>query len=419
VTSAIRVCDLTKTFARASSVGSRSLKEAVLTGSSLRRPRRDRIAVLQDVSLDVAHGQTVGIIGHNGAGKSTLLRLIAGVGKPDAGTIEVAGRLGALFEIGVGFHPELTGRESVLVAGVVAGLSREQVRARMDEIAAFAELEDSLDEPIRTYSTGMQARLAFSLATVMDPEVLLVDEVLAVGDLAFQARCYDRLRAMQRAGTTILLVSHDPVVITDLCDTVVWLRGGRLVGQGPPREVTERYRADMAEETRRITPEDVPEAVTPAGRELRIHDNRFGSQRGVIARVDVLDGWGVAAERIPTGGQLRVVVTAHVPLGLGVAHLGVTLTRSDGVVCLDSATPLTGSDNVRVAALDVGRLDLAAGDYSIDVGLYDEHWAHTFDYHWRAYPLRIDGPAFGPSGAVLAPPLSWSVASRPVARSSD
>jgi lipopolysaccharide transport system ATP-binding protein len=367
---------------------------------------QERTFALRDVDLSVANGRTMGLIGHNGAGKSTLLRLIGGVGKADSGSIAVRGRIAALFELGTGFHPELTGRESIAVAAVVAGMRRRQARAAIDPVIAFAELENYVDAPLRTYSTGMQARLAFAIASHIDPEVLLVDEALAVGDLSFQARCISRLREMQHAGTTILLVSHSPGLVAELCDEVAWLRGGRVVGVGAPHEVTARYRDAMAEETRRLTPDGVPDAWTADGVRLRVGENRFGSQEAQVVMASVVDGWGAPCADVPTGGPTRLRVEIVVPAELGRVMLGANLTRvADGALCVDASTPVDATTTVQELTID--RLDLAAGEYTWDVGLYSADWSRTLDHHTRAYPLRITGHHFGPGGPMLAPPMTW------------
>jgi lipopolysaccharide transport system ATP-binding protein len=343
-----------------------------------------------------------------------LLRLIGGVGRPDTGRIDVHGRIGAITELGTGFNAELTGRESVMVAGVIAGLTRKQVRARFGDIVAFAELEDFVDEPVRTYSSGMVARLAFALATHVDAEVLLVDEVLAVGDISFQRRCIDRLKEFQRAGVTMVIVSHDPHMLTDLCDEVIWLRAGRVMTTGPPHEIAARYEAAMAEKTRSLTPADVPDAVTPSGLRLRIQENRFGSQEARITTVRVLDLFGEPQQQIRSGEAVALVFESCVPPELNEVHLGVHLIRSDGVMCLDLHTTLHArapDDERRSCRLQIDRLDLAGGDYAFDVGIYSSDWERPYDYHWRAYPLRVVGP-HGGAGA-LAPPIAWSFPSSP------
>jgi lipopolysaccharide transport system ATP-binding protein len=200
---------------------------------------------LRDVTFSVDAGKTVGVVGANGSGKSTLLRLIGGIGRPDTGHIEVHGRLGALLDLGAGFHPDLTGRENAILAGILNGLTRRQVVERLDAIVDFAETEEVLDNPIRIYSSGMQMRLAFSVAVHTEPEILLIDEVLSVGDIAFERKCLNRIDQFKAAGCAILLVSHSGSTIEDLCDEAVWLNAGRLVAQGPADAIVAEYTAHM------------------------------------------------------------------------------------------------------------------------------------------------------------------------------
>lgn len=209
--------------------------------------RRDRFVVLDDVSFELAKGEAVGIIGANGAGKSTTLALIAGALRPDKGRIEVNGRIVPFLELGSGFHPELTGRENIILNGVLLGLTRREVARKFDGIVAFSGLESFLDQPVRTYSTGMMARLGFSVAAHLDPEILLIDEILAVGDLEFNSKCRQRILDFKRRGVTILLVSHSPDAVRALCDRVLWLRDGRICHQGEPGSVLEKYQAFAAQ----------------------------------------------------------------------------------------------------------------------------------------------------------------------------
>lgn len=404
----VRVRSVSKTYLRHRHT---TVKDALVGG--WRRSRSERTMALRDVSFDVASGRAVGLIGHNGAGKSTLLRLLGGVGRPDSGEIQVRGSISGLFELGTGMHPELTGRESVLVTGVLAGLTRPQVRARLSDIVEFAEITEVIDQPTRTYSTGMRARLAFATAVHVDADVLLVDEVLAVGDLAFQARCLDRIQQLQRSGVTSVVVSHDPSMIDLLCDEVVWLQGGRLIGQGDPREITQQYRAAMEEETRRITPRDAPEAVTPAGRPLRVLENRFGSLDAVIEAVTVTDAWGAVTERISPGAALRVHVHVRLPQRSEPAvQVNAALVRHDGVVCVETSTACVATSSHLRASLSIDRLDLAPGRYAWNVGVHSSDWSRTLDFHWLAYPLEMDGVA-SPSAPVMAPSMSWSTTDVP------
>lgn len=204
----------------------------------------ERFWALRKVSFTVAPGRMVGVIGRNGAGKSTLLRLIGGIGRPDEGRVTVHGRLDALLGLGAGFHHDLTGRENVYISAVVNGLTRREVAREFDSIVAFAELEEFIDFPLRTYSTGMHMRLAFAVATHTHPQVLLIDEVLVVGDVAFQRKCFDRINQFKTEGCTIVVVSHDTGLITKTCDEALWLHAGRLMAHGPANEVVDQYLAE-------------------------------------------------------------------------------------------------------------------------------------------------------------------------------
>ena len=243
---AIVVRQLSKTFRQYHPHRPWTFQEVLARGLRRMAPV-ERFWGLRDVSFRVPAGRMVGIIGANGSGKSTLLRLVGGVGRPDSGTVAVQGRIGALLDLGSDFHPDLTGRENTFVAGVLSGLTRRQVRERFDSIVAFAEVENFIDNPIRTYSTGMQMRLAFSTAVHTDPDVLLIDEILSVGDIAFQRKCLDRIAEFKASGCAILLVSHEGSVIQEMCDEAIWLNFGHLMAQGPPADVVGRYVAYMNE----------------------------------------------------------------------------------------------------------------------------------------------------------------------------
>ncbi|HRJ27808.1 MAG TPA: ABC transporter ATP-binding protein [Fimbriimonadaceae bacterium] len=221
--------------------GAGSLKTMLLWWN---RRTVERLAVLRGIDLTVMPGECVALVGRNGAGKSTLLSLLARIYKPTRGTIEVRGRMAPLLELGAGFHPDLTGYENVVFNGVVLGLTRAEVRARMDQIVAFAELERHIDAPVRTYSSGMMARLGFSVAVHVDADILIVDEVLAVGDYAFEQKCYERIESFRQAGGTILFVSHQLDSVLRVADRCVWLKDGLIHASGKPEEIVEQYRMD-------------------------------------------------------------------------------------------------------------------------------------------------------------------------------
>lgn len=202
---------------------------------------------LQDVSLNIGAGESVGLIGSNGAGKSTLLRLICGLGRPTTGQVDVRGRVAALLELGAGFHPHLTGRDNLYVSAILGGLRRREARELFDSIVEFAELGGFIDQPLRTYSSGMQMRLAFSVAIHVDPSVLIIDEGLAVGDAHFQQKCLDRIHAFRRAGKTLIIVSHDMAAVRSFCSRAIWLRRGRVAADGPVESVIRQYEAVSSE----------------------------------------------------------------------------------------------------------------------------------------------------------------------------
>jgi ABC-type polysaccharide/polyol phosphate transport system ATPase subunit len=214
-----------------------------------RRRRPEQFHALREISLSMDHGESVAVIGHNGAGKSTLLNLATGLCHPDRGRVEVQGRVAALLDLGAGFHPDLTGAENVCINAALLGLARRDVRERFDEIVGFAEIGEFINEPLRTYSSGMQMRLAFAVAVSVDPDVLIIDEVLGVGDMAFQAKCRERILRFRQMGKTILCVSHANTTLQDLCTRAVWLDHGRIVDDGPIGRILESYKAAMLGQT--------------------------------------------------------------------------------------------------------------------------------------------------------------------------
>jgi lipopolysaccharide transport system ATP-binding protein len=240
---AIRLQNVSKCFRRHPHARLTTLKTYLLRECWQRRQRPcDVTWAVQDISLDIERGATVGIVGRNGSGKSTLLHLMRGVFRPTSGSVWIGGKLSALIELGAGFHPELTGRENILINGIILGLSKVEIRRRFDRIVKFAELEDFIDQPVRTYSTGMYMRLGFSIAAHVNPEILLIDEVLAVGDLPFVHKCHEHLLHFKREGKTIVMVTHDLEMVDRWCDEAVWIDDGRLRLRGEPARVTALYR---------------------------------------------------------------------------------------------------------------------------------------------------------------------------------
>lgn len=404
---AIVVQSLSKQFRRFHPERPMTLIEAIVKGWGRLRPT-EYFWALQNVGFTLEKGQMLGVIGHNGAGKSTLLRLVGGVGKPDKGQVKTNGRIGALLDLGTGFHPEMTGRENVYVSGVISGLTRREVAQRFDSIVAFAELEPFIDTPLRTYSTGMQMRLAFAVASHIEPEILLIDEVLAVGDMAFQRKCLDRIARFKESGCAILLVSHDVGQVQKLCDQVLWLRRGQVTAYGPPEVVTGQYVAEMTAETKRRAP--VP---SPTGdSKLRINENRFGSLEMEITAVHLLDSTGKETAEIQSGQPLQIYMKYNAPQPIPNPVFVVTITREDGFVCYDTSTAATQQtiptlQGAGQIVLNFERLDLMTGRYYIEVGVYEQNWVYAYDYHWHIYPLQVKGNSS--EKGILRPPHQWTL----------
>lgn len=410
----ITVQNVSKKFRTYNPQKPNTIAELVVKGPTLLRAE-DQFWALQDVSFAMGQGQMLGVIGKNGAGKSTLLRLIGGVGRPDNGRIQVNGRIGALLDLGAGFHPDLTGRENVFINGVISGLLYEEVEARFAEIVAFAELEAFIDNPLRTYSTGMQLRLAFAIAAHIDPDVLLIDEVLAVGDLAFQRKCLDRIAEFRRRGCTILLVSHDVHQVQQLCDAVLWLRQGQVVAYGEPEVVVGQYVAEMSDETQRRTPAVTPAIRATSGELLQINKNRFGSLEMEITAVHLQTAQGDPVSEMAAGDPVTVVLEVLAETAVASPIVGVTISREDGTVCYDTHTQAAGLQlgtwqGRRQIALALARLDLTRGTYFVDVGVYEANWSHAYDYHWHVYPLLITTGE--QDKGILSPPAKWHIPER-------
>lgn len=382
-----------------------TIMEAALAGLRRMKPVESFWA-LRDVSFTVEPGEMIGAIGKNGAGKSTLLQLIGGVGCPDEGRIQVNGRIGALLDLGSGFSPDLTGRENAYVMAVVAGLNRREVTRRFDSIVDFAELEDFIDNPLRTYSTGMQMRLAFAVAIHTNPDVLLVDEFLSVGDLAFQAKCLQQIQQLKAEGCAIVWVSHNVEQVAQLCDRALWLRNGQIVAYGEPEIIAGQYSSEMRSQTRKLTPKRPPE-LSSSGRELHVNENRFGSLEVEIKRVSL-----IPATPIHSSDSLQVEIEYFAPDAIARPVFSVTISREDNQICVDTNTgntplPIAQIEGKGCIKIEFDRLDLSEGEYFVDVGIYEQNWSHAYDYHWHVYPLIVEAKTNGKG--VLNPPHRWHI----------
>jgi len=369
---------------------------------------------LQDVSFSVAKGRAVGLIGRNGAGKSTLLRLIGGIGRPDKGTISVQGRISGLLDLGIGFHPDLTGKENIFISGVIGGLTRREVAERYKSIVEFSELREFIESPLRTYSSGMYMRLAFSIAIHTDPDILLVDEVLAVGDIGFQRKCLARIADFKERGCTIVMVSHDPCLVREFCEDVLWLDRGRIRKFGAASGIVDHYVYEM--ETLHRTPVSFPAVIASSGIELRVHENRFGSLELELDQIRVLDSYQQPTFELVDEGPLTVELHYSAESTIRNPIFGVTIVDTEGRVCFDtnsqnSGITLSEADEKGIVAVRLEGLQLTNGRYFVEVGAYKHDWAYGYDYHAKAYPLRVQSPhQNGSSGKLVHDSRAvWSV----------
>jgi lipopolysaccharide transport system ATP-binding protein len=412
---AIEIEGLSKKFYRSHADRPRTFQELFSQGLA-NSMKKDEFWALRDVNLEIAPGKIVGVIGRNGSGKSSLLRLVSGVGEADKGRIVTRGRVGALIDLGAGFHPDLTGRENVFINGVVSGMSRRGVEKNFDSIVAFAELEQFIDSPLRIYSLGMQMRLAFSIAIHTRPSILLIDEVLAVGDIAFQNKCLKQIARFKTDKCAILLVSHNTSLVSSLCDEVLWLDKGEVVARGKPQEVVNQYLAALEAETRRRTPKlKFTQQPMPAGIDLKLNENRFGSLEMKIEAVGMYNAEGEPISSLESGAALTIVIEYGAPVPVSTPIFGVTIVRKDGLVCWNGSTedqPLptsTYEGNGRVI-LALDRLDLPQGEYFVDVGIYQQNWDYAYDYHWHVYPLNVG--AQPDQRGFLVPQFTWQLEGR-------
>lgn len=349
------------------------------------RQRHSLHWILQDLEFEVEAGEAIGIVGVNGAGKSTLLKMIAGTTQATTGKIEVLGRVAALLELGMGFHPDFTGRQNVIMAGQLLGMSVDEIHGLMPDIERFAEIGDAIDQPVRTYSSGMQMRLAFSVATARRPDVLIVDEALSVGDAYFQHKSFERIRNFRRLGTTLLIVSHDRSAIQSICDRALLLSGGKLVMQGNPEAVMDYYNALLAERERST----VRQEMLADGKVRTIS----GSGEAVILDVRLLDEQGKRQDVVEVGQPVFIEVEAEVREPVERLVLGFMIKDRFGqpMYGINTHRMEQALDNLQVGERITYRFSfrmlLGKGNYSVAFCLsrLDSHLDRN--YEWRDYGL--------------------------------
>jgi lipopolysaccharide transport system ATP-binding protein len=342
--------------------------------------RVEEFWALEDVSFEIEPGEVIGVIGRNGAGKSTLLKILSRIAKPTIGRAELFGRVGSLLEVGTGFHPELTGRENIYLNGAILGMSRREIARKFDEIVAFADVERFLDTPVKRYSSGMYVRLAFAVAAYLDPEILIVDEVLAVGDMGFQRKCLGRIQEVGRSGRTVLFVSHNMAAVESLCTRAILLDEGRVVRDGDVDSLIEEYR--------RRTMALKSEGGTP-----------FRGEDHILRSAMLLGAVGEATNFVPLGGRFWLRITLDVPEPINFPTIGIGIDDTTGRRLLTLHTPASEAAIPRIegqCAVDccVEQFPLAPGDYMIKLALSDQ--GNELDSVERAFHFSVvDGDEFG------------------------
>jgi ABC-type polysaccharide/polyol phosphate transport system ATPase subunit len=416
MTSAIELVNVSKIYRRYSGRHFSTLKSALLQRSILRDLRpSETFPALSGVTFTVPKGSTYGVIGRNGSGKSTALKLVAGITKPTSGQVHVDGRISALIELGAGFHPEISGRENVFINGIMLGLTKREIHERFDEIVDFAELREFIDAPVKTYSSGMYMRLGFAVAIHVNPDVLLVDEVLAVGDEGFTHKCLDKFAEFRRRGKTILLVTHSLNLVERFCDEAIWLDEGHAMTHGDPKRVVGAYltkvsegeeallattsakaveeatRASASEESVGGQPAEHP--VDPTSNMFEATEGRWGSREVEIADVTLLDSSGQPAHVFHSGDAMAVRLKVRASKPTDDFVFGIGLFNADGVCCygtntlLEEMNPQHLEDEAEVTfAIDA--LDLVEGTYKVDVAVHKQN-GYQYDYHRLLYTFRV------------------------------
>jgi lipopolysaccharide transport system ATP-binding protein len=383
-----------------------SLKEAFTV-----RRRRDRYKefwALRDVSLDIPRGSTYALIGHNGSGKSTLLKLMAGIHRPTTGSIVSTGRISALLELGAGFHPELSGRDNIYLNGSILGMTRRQIDVALERIVDFSGLQDFIDTPVKVYSSGMYVRLGFSIAINLDPEILLIDEIIAVGDEEFQRRCFDHLYTLRRRGVTIVFVSHSLPLVQTLCDRAVWLDHGRIMREGSALEIADAYLAQVnAAERSRLHDDE-------ADGDLELAEvGRRGTQEASVTGVEFLDDAGRPTLVATPGLPLTIRLHYRTSEAIDDPVFGVGFHTEAGVHLSGPNTKLAGRHIGRLCGAGyidyrLDRLPFNPGQYLVSAAIVDDGMLHVFDYRDRAFALHVQPGRGSPPQGLLDLAGKWS-----------
>ncbi len=389
---AIEVRNITKTFKVYYDKGT-ELKEKMLFWKRNRYENKD---VLKNVSFEVKKGEAIGLVGKNGCGKSTTLKMLTKIIYPNSGEIEMQGRVSSLIELGAGFHPDMSGRENIYTNASIFGLTKKEIDARLDDIIRFSELEEYIDNPVRTYSSGMYTRLAFSVAINVDADILLIDEILAVGDANFQAKCFNKLREIKAEGTTIVIVSHSLGQIEQICDRSIWIRDGHIALEGNPKDVHMEYLNYMNEQRiDRLERERTDMQIREMNERNDVNKNkkRYGSEDAKFTTIRMLDKDGNEQSTFKTGDEMILDLDYHVEQKVTDAVFGFGIFRNDGLWCYGTNTridrmknfDLEKDGNFKVAITD---LNLIPGQYWCDITIeYGE--GNPVDYYKQAMKFEV------------------------------
>ena len=354
-----------------------------------KRSRYEERKVLRGISFDVKKGEAIGLIGHNGCGKSTTLKLLTRIMYPDEGTIKLKGRVSSLIELGAGFHPDMSGRENIYTNAAIFGLTKKEIDARIKDIVDFSELAEFIDNPVRTYSSGMYMRLAFSVAINVDADVLLIDEILAVGDANFQTKCFNKLKEIKAQGTTIVIVSHALGQIEQICDRAIWIHEGLIKAEGPPKEIDLEYLDYMS---RKMQEKNKSESDTEEVSEEET-GKRWGSGEVRIKKVRSFAADGSEQKTFRTGEDIRLSIDYTVKKPVKDAVFGFGVFDMNGIQCygtntrIDKQPDITISEN-GTAEILMKNVELLAGEYNIDIAI-EQGEGIPIDYFRQAYRIQM------------------------------
>ena len=382
---AIEVRNVNKSFKVYLDKGAQ-LKERLLFR---KRSRYEERKVLRGISFDVKKGEAIGLIGHNGCGKSTTLKLLTRIMYPDEGTIKLKGRVSSLIELGAGFHPDMSGRENIYTNAAIFGLTKKEIDARIKDIVDFSELAEFIDNPVRTYSSGMYMRLAFSVAINVDADVLLIDEILAVGDANFQTKCFNKLKEIKAQGTTIVIVSHALGQIEQICDRAIWIHEGLIKAEGPPKEIDLEYLDYMS---RKMQEKNKSESDTEEVSEEET-GKRWGSGEVRIKKVRSFAADGSEQKTFRTGEDIRLSIDYTVKKPVKDAVFGFGVFDMNGIQCygtntrIDKQPDITISEN-GTAEILMKNVELLAGEYNIDIAI-EQGEGIPIDYFRQAYRIQM------------------------------